>query len=519
MLPFFPGRRNPVDRPTAETQRTLTEASEIYYHKGNAGYTELKGILNLMEQERLDIISDVMALTSYGNVKNIILVAAETVGAFDEQAFASAARRASIKFPVLTSRLKEIRKKGRFFLVREHCPEMDVPIFMGKLSKSHSEEPIVDSLMSHMTSRLESDWDLFSKPPVEIHVLAAGNDRFVFVTLLHHSAGDAEAVLSIMKAIMGEYEAEVTGETPPWLGNPYVSSTSKKSRSVRRRFGWMDFLRQLKRDLRYRKVKPVFPWGSGNSRDTREWHVRRAFSVDDSARILNSFSGNSTHVIDHLVACTNLALDYWNGKHNLKPGRITSAVTVNMRGRFGGKSEKNYSSVIFLRSDPDQRRDYLTFVHELASSRSKQFEKGADLTTRQSLLLGSKLFYYLPFGLRRRVPGFFMKHQQYSAAVTFMGSLFPRFDGKGMGRDFLTAFGNLEIIDIYGVGHKHVGGAAMHLLVYVYRNRLSLVLMIPGKSLTKTECDSLMDVLVDVFNRTTELLISAAPVTKNNATH
>ena len=38
---------------------------------------------------------------------------------------------------------------------------MDVPIFMGKLSKSHSEEPIVDSLMLHMTSRLESDWDLF----------------------------------------------------------------------------------------------------------------------------------------------------------------------------------------------------------------------------------------------------------------------------------------------------------------------------------------------------------------------
>lgn len=114
-----------------------------------------------MEQERLDIISDVMALTSYGNVKNIILVAAELVGTFDEQAFALAAKRASKKYPVLTSRLKEIRKKGRFFLVREHCPEMDVPIFMGKLSKSYSEEPIVDSLMLHMTSRLESDWDLF----------------------------------------------------------------------------------------------------------------------------------------------------------------------------------------------------------------------------------------------------------------------------------------------------------------------------------------------------------------------
>ena len=58
----------------------------------------------------------------------------------------------------------------------------------------------------------------------------------------------------------------------------------------------------------------------------------------------------------------------------------------------------------------------------------------------------------------------------------------------------------------------------MHLLAYIYRNRLSLVLMIPGKSLTKTECDSFMDVLVDVFNRTTELLTSAAPTIQNHTT-
>lgn len=473
-----------------------------------------------MEQERLDIISDVMALTSYGDLKNILLVAAEAVGTFDEQAFALAVRQASIKFPVLTSRLKEVRKKGRYFLVREYCPGMDVPIFISELSKSHPDVPVFDSIMFHMIPRLDGDWNLFSEPPVEIHVLAAGNDHFVFVMLMHHSAGDAEAVLTLLKAVMGEYEAVVNGEPPLWLENPYVSSTSKKKESVERRFGLKDFLRQLKRDLRYRKVRPVFPWGSGNSEDTREWHVKRVFSVEDSAGILNSFSGNSLHVIDHLVACTNLALDDWNGKHNLKPGTITSAVTVNMRGRFGGKSEKNYSSVIFFRSDPDQRRDYFKFVHELASLRSKQFEKGADLTTRQSFLLGSKLFYYLPFGLRRRVPGFFMKHQQYSAAVTFLGSVFPRFDGKGMGRDSsLTAFGNLEIIDIHGAAYKHVGGDAIHLLAYIYRNRLSLLLIIPAKSLTRTECDSFMDVLVHVFNRTTELLTSAAPEIKNHTTH
>ncbi len=407
-----------------------------------------------MEQERLDIISDVMALTSYGNVKNIILLAAEAVGTFDEQAFALAVGRASAKFPVLTSRLKEVRNKGQFFLVREYCPEMDVPVFVNELSKSYPEEPTFDSLILQMIPRLDRDWNLFLEPPVEIHILAAENNHFVFALLMHHSAGDGEAILTLLKSVMGEYEALVSGETPLWLENPYVSSTSKKNESAERRFGWKDFFGQLKRDLPYRRVRPVLPCGTGNRKETREWHVKRVLSVHDSARILNCFSQDSLHVIDHLVACANLALDHWNGKYNVKPGTITSAITVNMRGRFGGKSEKNYSSVISFRSDPDDRREYLKFVHELASSRIKQFEKGADLTTRKSFLRGSKLFYYLPLGLRRRVPRFFMMHQQYSAAVTFMGSLFPRFDGEGMGRDSsLTTFGDLEIIDIHAAAY------------------------------------------------------------------
>src|SRR5208283_4152879 len=144
-----------------------------------------------MEQERLDIISDVMALTSYGNVKNILLLAAEAVGTFDEQAFALAVGRASAKFPVLTSHLKEVRNKGQFFLVREYCPQMDVPVFVNELSKSNPEEPTFDSLIHQMIPRLDRDWNLFLEPPVEIHALARGNNHFVFALLMHHSAGDA----------------------------------------------------------------------------------------------------------------------------------------------------------------------------------------------------------------------------------------------------------------------------------------------------------------------------------------
>ena len=49
-----------------------------------------------------------------------------------------------------------------------------------------------------------------------------------------------------------------------------------------------------------------------------------------------------------------------------------------------------------------------------------------------------------------------------------MGTLFPRFGRGGMDRESnLTTFGNLEIIDIHGAVYKHVGGAAMHLVVYI----------------------------------------------------
>ena len=478
-----------------------------------------KGILGLMDHERLDIISDVMALTSYGNVKNVILVAAEAAGTFDKDAFTMAVSRASAKFPVLTSHLKEIREKGQYFLVREHSQELHVPILIRELSKSNPRAPTFDSLISHMIPLLDRDWNLFLEPPVEIHVLTMGKDHFVFGLLMHHSAGDAEAILALLKAVLGEYEALVSGEASPWLENPFASSTSKKKGSAERRFRWKDFLGQLWRDLPYRKVKPVLPCGTGNRQETREWHVKRVLSVQDSARILKCFSQDSLHVIDHLVACTNLALDNWNGKYDVKPGTITSAITVNMRGRFGGTSEKNYSSVILFRSDPDDRREYLKFVHELASSRIKQFEKGADLTTRKSFLRGSKLFYYLPLGLRRRVPRFFMMHQQYSAAVTFMGSLFPRFDGEGMGRDSsLTTFGDLEIIDIHAAAYKHVGGAAMHLVVFIYRNRLNLLLATWGKFMTEAECNGFMDVLVHEIDRATHLLTSATPAIKDHAT-
>jgi hypothetical protein len=60
-----------------------------------------------MEQQELDIISSVMALTGYRNPKNLIIMGVELVGTFREDAFRSAVRETSIKFPTMTSVLRE----------------------------------------------------------------------------------------------------------------------------------------------------------------------------------------------------------------------------------------------------------------------------------------------------------------------------------------------------------------------------------------------------------------------------
>ena len=83
----------------------------------------------------------------------------------------------------------------------------------------------------------------------------------------------------------------------------------------------------------------------------------------------------------------------------------------------------------------------------------------------------------------------------------------------------LTTFGNLEIMDIHGAGYKHVGGAAMHLVVFIYRNRLCLLLGTWGKFLTEAECNDFMDVLVHEINRATQLLTNAAPSIYSHTTH
>jgi hypothetical protein len=342
-----------------------------------------------------------------------------------------------------------------------------------------------------------------NEPPVEFHALKTEKGAIAAV-LWHHSAGDAATTLRVFGSTLAQYDAIVTGKRPEWMDGPYSFSTGKKQASVAAKAGWTAFFSQLKRDLAHRKVKPARLHGRGEKKDLSEWHRKHVFSPEESELILHGFHGEGIHVIDRLVACANIAMEDWNRSRGQTTGLISTVITVNMRERFGGAEEKNYSSTIFVRSTLETRVDYATLARSVAEERVRQFDEQVDLHVRKSLERGARFFCMLPFRMRRRVASFFMDQQQYSIAVGFLGLVWPLYEnGHPTGDSALERIGDLDLFETHGTGYKLAGNADVNLYAYIYQRRLNLVLTSSADILTSEECSGFLDLLVQTIVATT----------------
>jgi hypothetical protein len=63
---------------------------------------------------KLDALSEMMALSSYGNTKNLLITAIEVNGPLDKEALNLAVQRATRSFPQLVSRIREVRERRAF---------------------------------------------------------------------------------------------------------------------------------------------------------------------------------------------------------------------------------------------------------------------------------------------------------------------------------------------------------------------------------------------------------------------
>ncbi len=448
-------------------------------------------------------MSQLMVMSSFRNSKNIIMMAAEAKGPFDEEVFRLAVKEVSHAFPTLTGTLREVREGARLSLFREDHPDLEIPVMVSDVSRPTGPEGSFNAIMDHLRPVLDKQWDLWHEPPLEVHVMHFQPEYFLLVFIFHHVAADAGMALKIVSEMLGRYDAMINGRSSGWQSMTYVFSTSKKNASKPEKTGWKHLGRQLLRDLKYRKQKPAVPHGTGRTDELTEQHVLRVFPAEDFQEIKTNVAEAGINLVDHIVVCANRALDEWNKNRNIFPGINTSVVTVNMRQRFGGEDEKNYSSTIFFRSKPEERNNLVEFAHSVAERRKKQLSRNIDLIVRGSIAMGAAFFTLFPFVIRQRVASYFMRSQKFSIAVGFLGVVWPELiEGRPGEGSFLTHAGGFEIIDVHGTGYKLAGNAQINLYAFIYRKRLHLVLTVPGSVLTLEETESFADLLARVVRET-----------------
>ncbi len=448
-------------------------------------------------------MSELMVLSSFRNAKNIIMMAAEAKGPFDEEVFRLAVKEASHAFPMLTGTLREVREGARLSLFREDHPDLEIPIMVSDVIRPPGPEGSFNAIIDHLRPGMDKQWDLWHEPPLKVHVMRFQPEYFLLVFIFHHMAADAGMALKIVSEMIGRYDAVINGRSSEWKSMTYVFSTSKKEPSKPGKTRWKHLARQLLRDLMYRKEKPAVPHGTGSAHDLTEQHVVRVFPTEDFQETKTNVAEAKINLVDHIVVCANRALDEWNRKRNIFPGTNTSVVTVNMRQRFGGEDEKNYSSTIFFRSRPGERNNLAKFAHSVAEARKKQLSRNVDLIVRGSLSKGARFFKLFPFVVRQRLASYFMRNQKFSIAVGFLGVVWPEVIEGRLGEDsFLKHAGGFEIIDVHGTGYKLAGNAQINLYAFIYRKQLHLVLTVPGSLLTSDEAESFADLLARVVRET-----------------
>ena len=453
--------------------------------------------------QKLDVMSEIMVVSSFRNAKNIVLIAAEAKGPFDEQTFRLAVKEVSEKFPTLTGTLRELRQGPRLILFRENHPDLEVPVMVSDVSRPSGPEGSFEVIMDYLRPRLDRQWDLWREPPLEIHILRFQPEYFLLVFLFHHSGADGAMALKILSEMMGRYDALVNGGPSEWQSISYVFSTSKKKASKSSKPSWKHLVRQLIRDLKYRKERSAEPGGTGKADELTEQQALRIFPAEDVEKMKANVAEAGIHLVDHIVVCANQALDEWNANRNVSPGTNTSVITVNMRERFGGEDEKNYSSTIFFRSTPQQRKNLTDFARSVAEGRKKQLSANVDLIVRRFIAMGAAFFTMFPFAIRRRAASYFFRSRKFSIAVGFLGVIWPELkEGRFSEDSVLTCAGHFEIIDILGSGYKLSGNAQINLYAYIYRKQLHLVLAVPGSLLTREETESFMDLLAGTVRET-----------------
>jgi hypothetical protein len=446
---------------------------------------------------QLDPLSEMLALSTYANTKNILIIASELEGPLDEAAFMQAFQDSGNQFPQIKSCLREVRNGLRYRLVRQ--PLLDMPLRLKRIDLSDA-GPVTgpDSFLEPLKADLDRDWDLLNEHLCWTFLIRVSQVRHIVGYVVHHAASDAATATDVAQYVFKRYHEIVTGETPEWAKTPISISTARKRPARLKKRTFRDFFRDARLAFEPFVRSAVLPAGSGRTADLEQHQIKRMCSVDDSERILGLALKSRASLVDVLVSATNIAVDRWNQARNIDPGFVTTSMTVNMKGRFKGFEKSNNSGLIFFESQPHERQDPKTFARSIALSRIGQFRRHMDLRFFHNVSKMTNSFRVIPFKKRRKIVNYFMQKHQYSIGVTLLGVVWPELEnGRPTGRSGLTETGNLRIKEIHGIGYKLLSNTHLVLTVYVYRQQLNLVLAASASLFERSEAEQFMDLIVE----------------------
>ena len=447
--------------------------------------------------EQLNPLSEMLALSSYGNTKNIIVALAETSGPFDEQAAKLAVQRTAEKYPRVRSCIKEISEKGKRRLAWEHRPDLPAQVFSTHLENTDPNAPILERLLNHLAPRLDRPWDLFMEPAIEFHLVRVTPNHHIIGPVLHHVAADAGTASEVGRDFLSNYHEILRGQKPDWGLQPEAISTSRKRLVKIKKSRASDFLGEARETLGNMFEKPTLPVGNGSPGDQRQFQIKREFSIEETERIVKISAGKGVSLVDLLAACSNMAIDQWNDARGVSRGILTTSMSVNMKGRFRGFHTDNNSALLFFKSAPHERENTRSFMRSLSLARIKQFRNNKDFKFYRDVSRMTTTFRLLPFRLKSPIVHFLMQKHQFSVAITMLGVMWPAFrNGKPTMESCLTETGNVSITAVHGLGYKLLSNTHLLFIVYFFANKLNIVLAASASLFSREEAAAFLDLMV-----------------------
>jgi hypothetical protein len=456
-----------------------------------------------MEQDLklLDPASEGMVLATYGNTKNLLITAMEVRGPVDIERTRKAIAQVLVDYPQLGSVIREVKWNGRKRLAWEPRPDLEFPVYISSMKSKESFPSVLDALLQYLSPNLDRDWDLFRELPGELHLIRLSEDYHIAATAIHHAAAVPEVATEIGRRIFLRYYELETGEPCP-IGAEVdsLSTARKRITPARRHSKWEAIAFAAKQALVPFTMKSALPVGGGSPADSGQYHPKRVLTEEETGRIISSALKKRTSLVDLLVASSNIAIDRWNARRNVQTGTITTAMTVNMRGRRPNAGLNN-SSTLFFKSQPEERRDRREFARSISLSRISQFRRQMDFQLLDMLSRITDMLRFLPFSARRRITHYILNKPRFSIAITHLGVVWPVFkNGKPTGDSYPTSLGEVSIPEVHGVGYKLLSSTPLVLIVYAYRRRLNFVMATSAALFTREEAEAFMDLFMGVLS-------------------